>query len=148
MTPLTPSLLAEINRVQEMDAKQLLRSYSRFFTGAVIHCAATLRQEVIYRLQEEFYNLRLSQEVVTRLNASLEKRESQAKEREAVMPGVQFVRQWHGQTHTLIYRGPKQYEYGGRIYKSPSQVAKQITNTNWNGREFFRMPALRRDTND
>ena len=77
------------------------------------------------------------------LNASLEKREERRKGRESLLPGTQFVREWHGEKHVLVYRGPKQYEYLGQTYRSPSVVAKRITGTNWNGREFFHLPSLK-----
>jgi len=143
MTKPTPSLLAEINEVQHLVADQLLRKYARFFSGRTTRCTATLRQEIIYRLQEEHYDRRIGEATTTVLNASLEKREERAKERESIAPGTQFTRYWRGNTYILTYRGPKQYEYGGKAYKSPSEIAKLITGTNWNGREFFRLPSLR-----
>ena len=94
-------------------------------------------------LQEEHYNLRISDATASVLNASLEKREEMRKGRESLLPGTQFVREWHGEKHVLIYRGPKQYEYLGQTYRSPSVVAKRITGTNWNGREFFHLPSLK-----
>ena len=139
----SPSLLAEINEVQHMYADQLLRKYARFFTGGVTRCTATLRQEVIYHLQREHYGLGISEATSVILNSSLERREERIKDREALIPGTQFTRDWHGEKHVLVYRGPKQYEYAGQIFKSPSVVAKLITGTNWNGREFFRLPSLK-----
>jgi len=143
MTKPTSSLLAEINQVQHLMADQLLRRYARFFKSGTTHCTATLRQEIIYRLQEEHYDRRIGEATTAVLNASLEKRDERAKEREVIVPGTQFKRQWRDTTHVLIYRGPKQYEYDGKTYKSPSVVAKLITGTNWNGREFFRLPSLK-----
>ena len=46
-----------------------------------------------------------------------------------------------GRGHT-IYLDNKTLEYNGQTYRSPSVVAKLITGSNWNGREFFHMPAL------
>jgi len=143
MTNPTSSLLAEINLVQRLDLNQLMNRYGRFFSGGTTRCTATLRQEIIYRLQEEHYDRRIGESTTDILNASLEKRAERVKEREVIVPGTQFTRQWRNVTHVLIYRGPKQYEYDGRIYKSPSVVAKLITGTNWNGREFFRLPSLK-----
>lgn len=137
------TLLAEINEVQHLELKQLRKRYARFFDSRTTRCTATLRQEVIYRLQEEFYNRRISDEATTVLNASLEKREEMSKERESLLPGTQFTREWRGTKHVLVYRGPKQYEYNGQTYRSPSVVAKMITGANWNGREFFRLPSLK-----
>ena len=143
MTQPPHTMLAEINAIQSMNVNQLLCKYARFFAGNTTRCTATLRQEAIYRLQEEHYNLRISEGTAAVLNASLEKREERIKGREAMLPGTQFPRQWHGETHILVYRGPKQFEYKGRTFKSPSEVARLITGTNWNGREFFHLPSLK-----
>ena len=143
MTEPPRTMLAEIAAIQSMGAKQILSRYSRFFTGSPIRSAATLRQEVIYRLQEEHYNLHISEATAAVLNASLEKREERRKGRESLLPGTQFVREWHGEKHVLIYRGPREYEYLGQTYRSPSVVARRITGSNWNGREFFHLPSLK-----
>ena len=143
MTQPPHTLLAEIATIQKMNVNQILAKYGRFFTGSPTRCTATLRQEAIYRLQEEHYNLRISDATAAVLNASLEKREERRKGRESLLPGTQFVREWHGEKHVLIYRGPKQYEYLGQTDRSPSVVAKRITGTNWNGREFFHLPSLK-----
>ena len=136
-------LLAEIREVQRMNAPQLLRRYYRFFDERVSHCTATLRREVIYKLQEEHYKLHISEAATKILNESLENRAAKKKEREVLTPGTQFVRQWRNTTHVLTYRGPKCYEYNGRTFRSASEVAKTITGVNWNGREFFKLPPLR-----
>lgn len=82
MTQPPHSPLAEIAAIQSMNAKQILAKYSRFFTGSQTRCTATLRQEAIYRLQEEHYNLRITDATAAVLNASLEKREERRKGRE------------------------------------------------------------------
>ena len=144
MTEPSKSLLAEIRDVQKMNAPQILRKYDRFFGGGgVTRCTATLRREVIYKLQEEHYKLHISEAATKILNESLETRAAKKKEREVLTPGTQFVRQWRNTTHVLTYRGPKCYEYNGRTFRSASEVAKTITGVNWNGREFFKLPPLR-----
>lgn len=143
MTEPPHTMLAEINAIQKMRVNHLLCKYARFFMGNQTRCTATIRQEAIYRLQEEHYGLRISEGTAVILNASLEKREERIKGREAMLPGTQLPRQWYGETHILIYRGPKQFKYRGRTFKSTSEVAKLITGTNWNGREFFHLPSLK-----
>jgi len=49
---------------------------------------------------------------------------------------TKIVREWHGREYEVIVRGEK-YEYNGKLYRSLSGVARAITNTNWNGNEFF-----------
>ena len=54
----------------------------------------------------------------------------------ALRDGTKIVREWHGREYEVIVRGEK-YEYAGKLYRSLSGVARAITNTNWNGNEFF-----------
>lgn len=142
MTTPTPSLLAEIARVQRMDANEILIKYGRFFDSRSTRNVQSLRSEVIYKLQEEFYGRTISDQTVDILNESLVKRTERKATREPHSPGTQYTRIWRGTTHVLTYRGEKEYEDNGQIYRSPSVVAKLITGMNWNGREFFHMPAL------
>ena len=99
--------------------------------------------DTIYKLQERHYRKSVGTETAEILNDALEKREGRKKEREPHAAGAQYVRIWHGKKYVLVYRGGKQYEYEGQMYHSPSEVAKLITGSNWNGREFFHMPPLK-----
>ena len=50
--------------------------------------------------------------------------------------GTRILRRWGGQVHevTVIERG---YEYRGQVYRSLSQIAREITGVRWNGPAFF-----------
>jgi hypothetical protein len=104
---------------------------------------ASLRSEIIYKLQERHYRKTVGTETAEILNDALEKREGRKKEREPHAAGAQYVRIWRGKKYVLVYRGGRQYEYEGQMYHSSSEVAKLITGSNWNGREFFHMPPLK-----
>lgn len=51
-------------------------------------------------------------------------------------PGTILRRRWHEQDVEVLVREDG-FEYGGKIHKSLSAVAKAITGTHWNGRLFF-----------
>jgi hypothetical protein len=53
-----------------------------------------------------------------------------------VSTGVVLVRVWHGETHhvSTLRDG---VEYRGKLYRSLSEVARQITGTRWSGPRFF-----------
>jgi Protein of unknown function (DUF2924) len=53
-----------------------------------------------------------------------------------IRPGTQLIRQWRDQTHTVTATNDG-FEWNGRIFKSLSAIARQITGTNWNGYTFF-----------
>ena len=50
--------------------------------------------------------------------------------------GTQLLREWNGRTHrvTVLDRG---FDYGGKIYRSLSAIARAITGTPWSGPRFF-----------
>lgn len=53
-------------------------------------------------------------------------------------PGTSLVREWHGETHTVLTREGG-YEYQGRVYRSLSLIAREITRAHWSGPRFFRL---------
>jgi hypothetical protein len=55
---------------------------------------------------------------------------------DAYMPGTHLLREWQGKTHRVVIQD-KGYLYGDQSYKSLSQIAKEITGTNWSGPRFF-----------
>ena len=50
--------------------------------------------------------------------------------------GSRLVRHWRGVPHQVIIRDDG-YAYGDRIYQSLTQIARDITGTNWSGPRFF-----------
>ena len=53
-------------------------------------------------------------------------------------PGTVLVRGWRGQTHTLVVQDGG-FEYRGRLHRSLSLVAREITGAHWSGPRFFRL---------
>lgn len=51
-------------------------------------------------------------------------------------PGATLLRDWHGQTHTVLVREGG-FDYQGRRYASLSEIARVITGTHWSGPRFF-----------
>ncbi|HLH16256.1 MAG TPA: DUF2924 domain-containing protein [Bryobacteraceae bacterium] len=52
------------------------------------------------------------------------------------MPGSLLVREIEGETHVVkILRDG--FDYGGRVFRSLSAIAQEITGTKWNGFRFF-----------
>jgi len=59
-----------------------------------------------------------------------------AARRPELAPGTTLTREYQDDTHevTVLESG---IEYRGKVYRSLSGVAREITGTNWNGRRFF-----------
>jgi hypothetical protein len=50
--------------------------------------------------------------------------------------GTRLVRQWRGQTHTVLV-GENGFEYQGQHYRSLTVIAERITGAHWSGPRFF-----------
>ena len=53
-----------------------------------------------------------------------------------LQPGVRLIREWKGVPHEVIVEEGG-YRYDGRVWKSLSEIARQISGTQWNGPRFF-----------
>jgi Protein of unknown function (DUF2924) len=53
-----------------------------------------------------------------------------------IKPGTEFRRVWNGHMHRVRVTA-QGFEYDGKVYRSLSKVARQITGTAWSGPEFF-----------
>lgn len=54
----------------------------------------------------------------------------------AVKPGTRLVREWNGDTHTVLVHADG-VEWRGKRYRSLSMVAREITGAHWSGPRFF-----------
>jgi Protein of unknown function (DUF2924) len=50
--------------------------------------------------------------------------------------GTRLLRQWHGQTHTVLVREDG-FEYDGQYFPSLTAIAEKITGAHWSGPRFF-----------
>ena len=53
-------------------------------------------------------------------------------------PGARLVREWSGESHTVIVREDG-FEWQGRLWRSLSAIAREITGVHWSGPRFFGM---------
>jgi hypothetical protein len=105
-----------------------------------------VRREVMipilaYRIQELAYG-GLQKETITRLQKvgrELEKAPEGLKSGQ-MKTGTRLLRHWGGDTHEVTVTDDG-YSYRGKVYKSLSSVARQITGTRWSGPLFFGLTA-------
>jgi hypothetical protein len=98
-----------------------------------------MRRAIAYRIQEKAFG---------GLNAASERRlkkhgiqietsgQVRLDPRPAVRPGVRLVREWNGRTYTVTVTEDG-FEYGGKLYRSLTKVARVITGAHWSGPRFF-----------
>jgi len=51
-------------------------------------------------------------------------------------PGTVIIKQWRGAQHMAMVLADG-FQYQGKVYRSLSQLAREITGTRWNGPAFF-----------
>jgi hypothetical protein len=51
-------------------------------------------------------------------------------------PGTKLIREWKGKVHEVVIAGDT-YIWGGKHYRSLSEIARAITGTRWSGPRFF-----------
>ena len=56
--------------------------------------------------------------------------------------GTRLVREWNGQTHTVLVHADG-VEWRGKRYRSLSIVAREITGAHWSGPRFFGLRSKR-----
>jgi Protein of unknown function (DUF2924) len=96
---------------------------------------------IAYRIQELAYG-GLKKETVERLRVLGKQYDGEAGERpkgrgqRLPISGTRLIREWQGVEHVVTVRGDD-FEYQGRLYKSLSAIAREITGVRWNGWVFF-----------
>ncbi len=106
--------------------------------------AGSIRAEVMipvlaFRIQEKAYG-GLEAGVTGRLREITDslapKSRGHTEARHRFKPGTRLVREWKGKIHEVILTEDG-YEHQGKMYKSLSPIASEITGTHWSGPAFF-----------
>ncbi len=98
-----------------------------------------LLRGITYKIQERAFG-GLSKSILRKLSLSeavapLADSRS-ASPRTAVKPGTRLVREWNGDTHTVLVHADG-VEWRGQRYRSLTMVARAITGAHWSGPRFF-----------
>jgi len=97
-----------------------------------------LLRGITYHLQEKAFG-GLSKSTIRKLMGSgTEGRTSETprRPRASFKPGTRLVREWHGNTHTVVILKDG-VEWRGQYYRSLTIVAREITGAHWSGPRFF-----------
>jgi len=95
-----------------------------------------LLRGITYKIQERSFG-GLSKSVLRRLSAPEAPQGAARKAAPAVVkPGTRLVREWNGQTHTVLVHADG-VEWRGKRYRSLSVIAREITGAHWSGPRFF-----------
>lgn len=140
----TPTLLrARLDRLQDLDGGALREEWRRFCRSEPPRISRDLlMRAVAYRLQElEFGGLpkwaRQSLAGATTNCQPSNGNEGTSKPAEPrLKSGARLVREWRGRTHTVVALDDG-FEFEGRLYRSLTQIAREITGAHWSGPRFF-----------
>ena len=97
---------------------------------------------IAYRLQEQSYG-GLSKSILNQLLPSNDdtqtKTEPQSKVAIPIIlrPGTRLVREWKGQTLSVLVSADGYFDWNGKRYASLSIIAREITGAHWSGPRFF-----------
>ena len=98
-----------------------------------------LRRAIAYRLQELAVG-GLSRQAQLRLKAAGQRSGKEAgscPQPAIIKPGTRFVREWQNEAHEVQAIDTGDLVYRGKIYRSLSVIAREITGTHQSGPRFF-----------
>jgi hypothetical protein len=140
-TKVDPAVEIELDRLPDMRIADLRIRYREVFRAAPPKAFGPdlLRRSIANRIQERAYGglSRENQHLLDQLaKAARAKPNGRIELPRRIKPGSELVRTWNRRTYrVVVLEGGFAYE--GRTYKSLSEIASEITGTNWNGPRFF-----------
>ncbi len=144
------SVLRQLATLETLSMEQLHEKWRDLYGGEPPgYKRRFLIKRLVYRIQELFYGglseaakSRLRQVAQTDAVARVDGGVPNSTQGQAdILPGTRFVRIWKDRRYEVLAH-PNGFEYEGRMFRSLSAVAREITGTRWNGKVFF---GLKRD---
>ena len=139
------SVLRQLATLETMTLEQLHEQWRDLYGGEPPgYKRQFLIKRLAYRIQELFYG-GLSEAAKTRLKqvaqddpvARMDGRVTDSTQaKQDILPGTRFVRIWKDRRYEVLAH-ENGFEYEGRMFRSLSAVARDITGTRWNGKLFF-----------
>ena len=139
MIDLATDVRSEISALQWLPIEAIKTQYAEFIPDfGQCNSIDTLRAVIIYRMQEKFYGLRLSDEVLKQLDKAVEGDKLINSPTDGLKASrKKLTRNWKGKDYEVFVIDDSTVEFQGKKYKSLTAVAKAITGTHWNGPAFF-----------
>jgi len=131
-------LASEIASLSKLDIGELRERWRAMFGKASRDISRSfLTRAIAYRLQEKvFGGIKPSTQRLLAEFAHDGANGSAATRSRIVRPGAVLVREWRGISHQISVL-EKGFSFRGKRYRSLSEVAREITGTQWSGPLFF-----------
>ena len=145
----------EIMPLKNASAVELLKRYKELYgEDATGNHKLYLWRKIAYKLQEHAHGS-LSTKAKNRLKALIEEyapinnkalrpgnpavsQQSSTKDKRLPIPGTVITKEYKNAKYQVKVL-EKGFEYNGKIYKTLSAIAKEITGSHWNGYLFFNL---------
>ena len=134
-------------RVQTLDQRVMRQEWRRLYRAEPPRLSRDLMMRALaYRIQEIAFG-GLSKATLRRLATLAAGFESDGRIAAPTQPriklGARLVREWHGRTHAVVVTEDG-FEFEGKLYRSLTSVAREITGAAWSGPRFLRTHQGRR----
>jgi hypothetical protein len=136
-----PAVEAELGRLPTTPIAGLRKRYRELFRTEPPRAFGPdlLRRTIAHRIQEKAYGglSRPTQRLLDQLvKAAMAKPNGRLELPRRIKPGSELVRTWKGKTYRVTVMADG-FAYDGERFDSLSEIASDITGTNWNGPRFF-----------
>ena len=136
------STVAQIAQLSEMTMDEIKSLWRQLYRKEPpTHIRSFLEKRLAYRLQEvEFRRAHqnLAEKNDRRISAIINTGKKPLRDRyPQPIPGTVLSRIYQEKEHKITVTHDGQFEFEGRIYKSLSVIAREITGTRWSGPLFF-----------
>jgi len=141
LRPASEDLSRKLMALPELDTTALRREWRRLYRS---HPPAHIRRDLLilaiaWKLQERVRGgLTAAQKrKLARIAEELRKNgDLSGNPAIRMKPGLRLVREWRGETHTVLVLEDG-FEWNGERHHSHSAIAREITGTRWSGPRFF-----------
>ena len=139
--PTDPAVEAELDRLPIMLIAELRARYRVLFRADPPKAFGPdlLRRSIAQRIQEKAYGglSRETQRLLDHLvKVAIAKPNGRLELPRRIKPGSELVRTWKKKSYRVMVMADG-FAYGGKTFASLSEIASEITGTNWNGPRFF-----------
>ncbi len=146
---------SQIMMLKNASAEELIKRYKELFRADATGTHKTyLWRKIAYKLQEQEHG-GLSTKAKEKLKVLIEEfdpinnkalrpdkqivnQQAPVKDKRLPIPGTMITKEYKGIKHQVKIL-EKSFEYNGKIYKTLSAIAKEITGAHWNGYLFFNL---------
>ena len=127
-------------QLQTLDLSAMRQEWRRLYRTEPPRLSRDLMMRALaYRIQEIAFG-GLSRATLRRLATLAAGFESDgriaAPTQPRIKPGARLVREWHGRTHAVVVT-ENGFEFEGKLYRSLTSIAREITGAGWSGPRFF-----------